>query len=162
MFLRSYSTKRLTATSFVYEYLLTNNHVDIIKEYSLEPFELNVQAAERTMIDKLYALGDYYLNGAINGHSRHVYDLYKLNEIVKIDDKMKQLKEQVRIERKNDKQCLSANDDVNFKELLREIIQKEAYKSDYENITSALLFERVPYSVAIKSLESIINSTLFE
>lgn len=162
VFLRSYPSKRLTATSFIYDYLAKNNHNDIIAEYELEPSELNVQAAERTMIDKLYALGDYYLNGTINGHSRHIYDICKLLEIVRIDDELKQLKEQVCIERRNDKQCPSANDDVNFKALLGEIIEKEAYRSDYEAITSALLFEKLSYYEAVTALEKILNSKLFD
>lgn len=162
VFLRSYPCERLTATSFVYDFLAKNNHSDIITEYELEPFELNVQSAERTMIDKLYALGDYYLTGTINGHSRHIYDICRLLEIVEIDDKLKQLKEQVRIERKSDKQCPSANDDVNFKALLGEIIKKEAYRPDYENITFALLFEKLSYDDAVTALEKILNSKLFD
>ena len=162
VFLRSYPSKRLTATSFIYDFLFKNNHGDIISEYKLEPFELNVQAAERTMIDKLYALGDYYLNGTINGHSRHIYDICKLLEIVKIDDELKHLREMVCIERKNDKQCPSANDDVNFKMLLQDIIEKKAYKSDYDNITSALLFEKLNYDTAVMALEKILKSDLFD
>lgn len=162
VFFRSYPIKRLTATSFIYEFLLKNNYSKIISEYNLEPFELNVQSAERTMIDKLYALGDYYLSGTINGHSRHIYDIYKLLEIVKVDDELKQLKELVRIERMKDKQCPSANDDVDFKVLLNEIIEKDAYKSDYENITSALLFDKVSYNEAVKSLEKILDIALFD
>lgn len=162
VFLRSYPCKRLTATSFIFDFLMKNNHSDIINEYELKPFELNVQTAERTMLDKMYALGDYYLKETINGHSRHIYDLCKLLEIVVIDDKLKQLNEKVRMERKNDKQCPSANDEINFKSLLNEIIEKEAYKSDYENITSALLFEKLTYEEAIKSLEKILQSELFK
>ncbi|MBP1565057.1 MAG: nucleotidyl transferase AbiEii/AbiGii toxin family protein [Oscillospiraceae bacterium] len=162
VFFRSYPIKRLTATSFIYDFLLKNNYSKIISEYNLEPFELNVQSAERTMIDKLYALGDYYLSGTINGHSRHIYDIYKLLEIVKVDDELKQLKELVRIERMKDKQCPSANDDVDFKVLLNEIIEKDAYKSDYENITSALLFDKVSYNEAVKSLEKILDIALFD
>ncbi|MBE6843568.1 MAG: nucleotidyl transferase AbiEii/AbiGii toxin family protein [Ruminococcus sp.] len=162
VFFRSYPIKRLTATSFIYDFLLKNNYSKIISEYDLEPFELNVQSAERTMIDKLYALGDYYLSGTINGHSRHIYDIYKLLEIVKVDDELKQLKELVRIERMKDKQCPSANDDVDFKVLLNEIIEKDAYKSDYENITSALLFDKVSYNEAVKSLEKILDIALFD
>ena len=57
--------------------------------------------AERTLIDKLYALGDYYLSGAISEHSRHIYDVYKLLEIVPLDDKLKALAKEVYIERMN-------------------------------------------------------------
>lgn len=162
VFLRSYPCKRMFASSYIYDFLSKNNHKSIICEYGLESFELNVQAAERTMIDKLYALGDYYLSDTIKGHSRHIYDICKLLTIVKIDSELKALKEQVRAERMNDKQCLSAKEDVNFKKLLTKIIENDVYKSDYENITSKLLFENVSYSTAVKSLEEILQSELFD
>lgn len=162
VFLRSYPCEKMFASSYIYDFLLKNNYNDIIYEYGLEPFELNVQAAERTMIDKLYALGDYYLNGTIKGHSRHIYDICKLLTIVEIDNELKKLKEQVCAERMNDKQCLSAKEDVNFKKLLTEIIENDVYKSDYENITSKLLFEKLSYSTAVRSLEEILKSELFD
>lgn len=162
VFLRSYPCKKLFASSYIYDFLLKNNRNDIIDEYGLELFELNVQTAERTMIDKLYALGDYYLNDTIKGHSRHIYDICKLLKIVKIDNELKKLREQVRIERMNDKQCPSAKEDVDFKKLLADIVAKDVYKSDYENITSGLLFEKLPYDTAVKSLEEILQSELFD
>lgn len=91
VFFRPYPTVRLAATSFIYDYLHKNGHDDIITEYSLAPFELNVQSAERTLIDKLYALGDYYLDESINRHSRHIYDIYKLLNVVKLDDSLRKL-----------------------------------------------------------------------
>ncbi len=82
--------------------------------------------------------------------------------MVKIDDELKHLREIVCIERKNDKQCPSANDDVNFKLLLQDIIEKKAYKSDYDNITSALLFEKLNYDTTVMALEKILKSDLFD
>ena len=38
----------------------------IIEQYSLQPFALNVQAAERTLIDIVFALADYYLGDAVH------------------------------------------------------------------------------------------------
>ena len=43
------------------------------------------------MIDKMYALADYYLLNTTNEHSRHIYDIYKLSEIVTVDDTLKEL-----------------------------------------------------------------------
>lgn len=155
VFFRSYPTERLNASSLIYDYL-KNEHSDIVLEYSLEPFELNVQSAERTLIDKLYALGDYYLDNTINGHSRHIYDIYKLLTVVKLDEGLHQLETEVREERKQHKTCLSAQDNINMKALLSEIVGKGAYRADYENITSALLFEKLTYEEAVSALKSII------
>ena len=161
VFMRSYPSKRLTATSYVYDFLYKNGHEDIISEYSLAPFELNVQAAERTLLDKLYALGDYYLSGTINGHSRHIYDIHKLLGIVELNDELKQLNIAVRKERRGDKFCASAKENVDFRALLNEIIEKEIFRADYENITAALLFDDVSYDTAVQALKRILEFDLF-
>ena len=127
----------------------------------MEPFELNVQAASRTLIDKLYALGDYYLSDAVQEHSRHIYDIFKLSDIVSLDANLKQLVSEVFDERKLHEQCLSAKEGVDMNALLQEIIDKDIYKKDYEVITAKMLFEAVPYATAIKSLQKIVDYKLF-
>ena len=63
-------------------------------------------------------------------------------------------------ERKTHKTCLSAQEGVNLKELLAEIVQKEIYRRDYEEITASLLFDDTDYQTAIRSLSRIIDSGL--
>jgi len=46
--------------------------------------------------------------------------------------------------------------------LLSDIIEKEVYRSDYEEITESLLFESVSYDTAIKALKQILKSNLFK
>ena len=121
---RAYPTVRKQASSLIYDYLSANGFDDFIKEYALEPFELNVQAAERTMIDKLYALADYYLAGMTTEHSRHIYDIYKLLTVVSIDEKLKALAVSVADERRPHSRSLSVQEGVNVKDVLREIIDK--------------------------------------
>lgn len=162
VFIRSYPSKVMTATSFLYDYLYDNGYHDIITQYDLGPFELNVQMAERTFIDKVYALCDYYLNNDVVEHSRHIYDIYKLLGIVEINNELKQLALEVREDRKKHKTCLSAQDGVDINSLLQEIKDKDVYKSDYESITSSLLFEKTDYQTAVKSLQIIIESKLFQ
>ena len=58
---RAYPTKKMNADSLIYQYLHENGYENFVEQYGLQPFELNVQTAERTLIDKLYALADYYL-----------------------------------------------------------------------------------------------------
>lgn len=161
VYIKAYPCKRMTASSIIYDYLNKNGYDDLIKEYNLEPFELNVQSAERTFIDKLYALGDYYLSDAIDEHSRHIYDLYKLSEIVILNDELKQLVKEVYAERKAHEQCRSAKDDIDMNVLLQEIIDKDIYKKDYEEITAKMLFEDVSYKTAKKALQKIVNFKLF-
>ena len=161
VYIKAYPCERLQATSIIYDYLKQNGYDDLITKYGLEPFELNVQTASRTLIDKLYALGDYYLSDTVQEHSRHIYDLYKLSDIVTLDDDLKQLVSEVFEERKPHEQCHSAKDGIDMNTLLQEIIDKDIYKKDYEDITSKMLFEDVPYSTAIKTLQKIVDYKLF-
>ena len=161
VYIKAYPCERMQATSIIYDYLKQNGYDDLIAQYGLEPFELNVQAASRTLIDKLYALGDYYLSDAVQEHSRHIYDLYKLSDIVTLDDDLKQLVSEVFEERKPHEQCHSAKEGIDMNTLLQEIFDKDIYKKDYEDITSKMLFEDVPYSTAIKTLQKIVDYKLF-
>ena len=161
VYIKAYPCERLQATSIIYDYLKQNGYEDLIQKYGLEPFELNVQTASRTLIDKLYALGDYYLSDAVQEHSRHIYDIYKLSNIVTLDANMKQLVSEVFDERKPHEQCHSAKDGIAMNALLQEIIDKDIYKKDYEDITAKMLFEDVPYATAIKTLQKIVDYRLF-
>lgn len=161
VYIRAYPTLTMQASSMIYDYFNQNGFADLITEYELEPFELKVQTAERTFVDKVYAVGDYYLDGKIREHSRHLYDLYKLLEIIKLDDSLKELIESVREDRKPHKTCLSVQDGVDMYKLLDEIISKDAYKDDYTTITETLLFEPLPYSDALSALIRIRDSKLF-
>ena len=55
----------------------------------------------------------------------------------------------------------AAQEGVDMNDLLRQIIDSDAYRSDYDQITSALLFEDVSYSTAITALQHIIDSHVF-
>lgn len=159
---RAYPTKVMSADSLIYQYLHENGYDDFIEQYDLEPFALNVQTAERTLLDKLYALADYYLLNTTTEHSRHIYDIYKLSEIVTVDDTLKDLALSVADERRTHKMCLSVQNGVNVTEILLEIIDKKIYKDDYDTITIPLLFETVSYDTAITALESILQNGIFE
>lgn len=159
--IKAYPCKKMQATSIVYDYLENNGFHDLIERYSLEPFEVNVQMAERTFIDKLYALGDYYLSDMVAEHSRHIYDIYKLSEIVSLDDSLRKLAREVYVEREPHAQCRSAKPSIDMNRLLQEIINKEVYKADYKNITMKMLFEDIPYEVAIGKLKKVLEYKLF-
>lgn len=161
VFFRAYPTEIKEADSFVYNYLLENKYSDIIELYDLAPFTLNVQTTDRTFVDKLFALGDYYLADTIQGHSRHIYDLYKLLPTIEFNDELKSLIKAVREERKEHKTCLSAQDDIDMNLLIKEMITNDAYRSDYENITASLLFRPVDYNTAIKVLNTVLQQNLF-
>ncbi len=159
---KSYPTKLMEATSLIYDYLSQNGFGDFIGQYELQPVMLKVQAAERTLIDKLYALADYYLAGTLTEHSRHIYDIYKLLSVVTVDDNLRELAISVADERKPDSHCLSVKAGVNVQDVLTEIIRTEAYRNDYEEITTKLLYERVSYDTAIAGVQEVVDSGLFK
>lgn len=101
------------------------------------------------------------MNNMVLNHSRHIYDIYKLLEIVPLDDKLKALAKEVYKEREPHEQCRSAKPSVEMNNLLLEIIDVEAYKKDYENITMKMLFEEVTYDTAVEKLKKIAEYGLF-
>ena len=161
VFLRSYPNVKKSVSSYVYEYLKSIDRVDIIEMFELNLFEIQVQSVERTFIDKLFAICDYYIDGKTAEHSRHLYDLYKMSGVVAINSNLIDLFKAVREERKNHKICFSAQDGVNIKKCLQEIIDKDIYKNDYEAITAPLIFDKVSYAAVKDNLQKIVNSILF-
>lgn len=71
----SFPTIVLDVDSYVYQYLSRDN-MDIADEYGLRPFPMTLQTVERTLADKVFAVCDYYMQGRIKRHSRHLYDIY--------------------------------------------------------------------------------------
>lgn len=161
VYIKAYPCKRMPASSLIHDYLKRNGYTDLIGQYGLQPFELNVQTAERTLVDKVFALGDYYLCDTVHEHSRHVYDIYKLLDVVTLDASMKKLIQDVREERKPHVNCHSAKDGIDMNALLQEIVDKAVYKQDYEDITAKILFEEVSYETAVTALKEIIESRIF-
>ncbi|WP_294754724.1 nucleotidyl transferase AbiEii/AbiGii toxin family protein [uncultured Ruminococcus sp.] len=159
---RAYPTKLMQADSLIYQYLHENGYDIYAEQYDLKPFELNVQTAERTLLDKLYALADYYLLNTTTEHSRHIYDIFKLSEIIKVDDTLKGLAKSVADERRSHKMCLSVQSETNVTEVLHEVINKKIYKADYEAITIPLLFESISYDTAISALKAILQNGIFD
>ncbi|CAN1544510.1 COG2253 Uncharacterized conserved protein [Flavobacteriaceae bacterium] len=77
---------KATVSSFVAEMMKANNQEALIKEYKLNPFEVQVLSLERTLCEKIMSLMRFsFTNDPItdlNNKIRHVYDIDKL-----LDDK---------------------------------------------------------------------------
>jgi predicted nucleotidyltransferase component of viral defense system len=73
-----------TVSSFVAEMMKANNQESLIKEYMLNPFEVQVLSLERTLCEKIMSLMRFsFTNDPItdlNNKIRHVYDIDKLLE----------------------------------------------------------------------------------
>ena len=130
--------------------------------YGLLPFEMKVQGINRTMIDKVFAICDYYMKGDVRRYSRHIYDIYKLLPLVPLDEDFRNLVKEVRkIRAQNTNLCPSAQPGVDVPEIMKKIIDNAVYRSDYENVTSRILEEQISYEVSIEALRAIAYSDMF-
>ncbi len=81
-FANPYPFEKGTLTSFIYDFLVANNADDLIQEYDLSPFEVNVLDKRRTITEKMVSLvraslGDNHENN-LRAKIRHFYDLHFL------------------------------------------------------------------------------------
>ena len=141
--------------SYVFQYLKSINADNLIEKYNLQPFKMYVQAVERTFIDKIFALCDYYMEGKSTRLSRHLYDIYKLNPLIVFDESFRTLFKEVRAHRAEMEVCPSAQPGVDIRKLIKDICDSEYYKADYESITSYFTSDPVDYNDAKNCLISI-------
>lgn len=159
-----------TTVSFPTVVLPVNNYIgkmmeseapEFVDVYGLAPFEMKVQGLDRTLADKVFAICDYYLQGKVKNHSRHIYDIYKLLPLVPQDKAFCELVREVRAVRKLSMVCPSAQDGMDVQDLLRKIIKEAVYKADYQILTERILEEKLSYETAIQAIDSIANSDIF-
>lgn len=157
LFMEPFPFETKQADTYIYRFLKQIERNDIIEEYNLLPFDINTQSLARTFIDKLFAVGDYYLSGKTEGHSRHLYDLYKITPFIIFDEKFFSLYETVRAIRQKDSDCPSAKNQEGLKPLLEDICVSDFFKTDYNSITKSLLFEDISYLSVKENLKQIVE-----
>lgn len=157
----SFPTVLLPAHSYIGD-MMEQEAPDAIEEYNLNPFEMKVQGIDRTLADKVFAVCDYYLQGKVAKHSRHLYDIYKLLPLVPQNENFRELVKEVRAVRAQSVVCPSALPEADVPELLEKIIKERAYKQDYDSLTTQLLEENVPYDTVIAALKKVAENSLFE
>lgn len=155
------TTKRMV-DNYIYRFLNKINRLDLAETYDLMPFEITTQTIERTLADKVFALCDYYMEGEVERHSRHLYDIHKIVESIDILEELPKLIPDVREVRSQLSICPSAKPEVCVKDILDEIIESQAYKKDYEDITMGLLFVPETYDAVIQSLKKLADSGLWD
>lgn len=159
---KSYPHEVKPVSSLIGEWIAGVSNEDNIKMFGLEPFNVCVQKLERTFVDKVFAICDYYERNEIERNSRHIYDLYKISQIIDLEDNsLIELIKEVREDRKNNSYCVSSVDGYNINRSLALIVENDVFKSDYLNITTKLLIENVEYDEAITVLSKIVSLGLF-
>ena len=163
VFIKTFPNETKNVSSMVYDFLVSTNANNTIEEYGLKPFQMTVQALERTFADKVFAIADYFMRKEnAERLSRHVYDLYKIKSQISFNEDFVKLVKEVREVRKPWKLCVSAQDGVDIQSVLKKIVSEDYYKQDYEQITQNMLFEDVPYSKAITVISDIIKAGIFK
>lgn len=155
------TTKRMV-DNYIYRFLNKIDRLDLAETYDLMPFEITTQTIERTLVDKVFALCDYYMQEKTERHSRHLYDIHKIVEKICVSDDVKKLIPEVRAIRSEMNVCPSAKEGVCVPDILSEIIESQVYKKDYEDITMGLLFVPENYENVIESLKKIVDSGMLE
>lgn len=156
-----FPTVNRMADNYIYRFLKMTEQEGLAEEFDLAPFEITTQAIERTLIDKVFAICDYYLSDKVDRHSRHLYDIYKIMEYTKPDASLSGLVQEVRSLREPLLVCPSAKIGVCINDILAEIVDKEIYRNDYETVTSRFLFIYLPYETAIDGIKEIISGGYF-
>lgn len=156
-----FPTVKRMADNYIYRFLKMTEQEGLAEEFDLAPFEITTQAIERTLIDKVFAICDYYLSDKVDRHSRHLYDIYKIMEYTKPDASLSGLVQEVRSLREPLLVCPSAKIGVCINDILAEIVDKEIYQQDYETITGKLLFTYVPYETVVSGIKEIIRRGYF-
>lgn len=143
--IKSFPYETRTATNIIYETLKGKGYDDFLQNYGLVPFPIRTQTIERTFIDKIFALCDYYLGDFQDRTSRHLYDLYKLYPNVTFGEDFDCLVKETREARLNSPFAISANKSINIYNILSEIVSSDFYEKDYNTITKKLLDENISY-----------------
>lgn len=84
-FMEPYPYEKKTVAAFVGDYLIKTGYLNEMKDFGLAPFNLNVLAIKRTVIEKLAALirMSYEPDSKeLLTKTRHLYDLYKTYDLV--------------------------------------------------------------------------------
>lgn len=157
---KAYPDTIKSACSMIGEYLISIGQEKILPSYGLDKYEIKVQSIERTFVDKVFALCDYYLQGEVLRQSRHIYDISRLMTVVDWEN-LNELIESVREERQSNKTCLSAQDGVSVSKILIDIIEAGYYKKDYDEVTSVLLSDGIKYDEAITDIARIAELKIF-
>ena len=151
----AFPTEIIQIENYIGNFFKKRNRNDLIEQFMLDEFEMKLQSIDRTYIDKIFALCDYYMQGKSKRYSRHLYDIYKLSEKISFGQSFVTLYQEIREHRKKMKICPSAKDNVNISSLINEFCENNFYKEDYQTITNYFSDDYVSYEDAIDQMKKI-------
>lgn len=158
----AFPTQVVEIRNYIGDYLEDRGRAELAEQFSLDRFSMNLQSLERTYIDKVFALCDYYLQGKSKRCSRHLYDIYKLTPLIEFDDRFVTLIGEVREHRSMMQVCPSAMDTVDVPAVILEFCDNSFYREDYQAITDYFTADSVPYDTVIGQMRMLASGHLFE
>lgn len=158
----SFPTQVVEIGNYIGDYLNEIGKPEIAEQFHLSKFPMKLQALERTYIDKVFALCDYYLQGKSKRYSRHLYDIYKLTPMIEFDDEFRKLIPEVREHRSHIAVCISARDAVDVAAVVKEFCDNSFYREDYQAITSYFAADYVSYEEVVANIRKLAQSGLFD
>ena len=88
--------------------------------------------------------------------------IHKIVEEIGITDKLSNLIPQVRAVRSELSICPSAKEGVCIADILRNIMDEQVYKKDYDDITLGLLFVPETYDTVVQSIVKMVDSGIWD
>ena len=165
----AFPTEVVSISSYIGDYFIKRDRPDLADKFMLDVFDMKLQSIERTYIDKIFALCDYYLQRKSKRYSRHLYDIYKLTDRIDVESAISNLFDEIRAHRRRMKNCPSAEFEVNIPALIKKFCDEDFYKNDYQEITNYFSDDYVAYEdtiVQMRNLAELIdifpNSTIVE
>ncbi len=157
-----YPIETLEVTNYITRYLTRNNYIDLITKYKLEPFKMIVQSINRTFVDKVFAICDYHMQQNYLRHSRHIYDIHKIWDSKYYNEKLVLdiIEDVIKDRQKYGTQNLSCIPNSKPNDILKEIVNNNVYKKDYNEITLSFLHDNILYEDAIKTIKKLLNSNI--
>lgn len=144
----AFPTEERELSNYILDVLGTDEQ-ELIMTCDLTPFSMRVQSLNRTLIDKIFAVCDYYMQGKNHRNARHLYDIYKLSEQIEIDDRFLELVSEVRHHRigLGPQIAPAAPLEVDILSLAEALCDQDFYKDDYEETTVKLISDSLSYDV---------------
>lgn len=151
----AFPTDIVTIDNYIGNYFKERDREDLATQFSLEDFPMKLQSLERTYIDKIFALCDYYIQGRSKRCSRHLYDIYKLTSLIEFGDNFTKLYVEVMEHRAKMSRCPSAQPGMNVSNLINEFCDNGFYEDDYHTITDYFAKDMVEYEEAVRQMRNI-------
>lgn len=154
-----YPTELREVNNYITKYLNNLGAYALLEKYDLQPFVMYVQTIERTFIDKLFAICDYYIDKLDSRNSRHLYDIHMIWSSGMIDNGivLNIIDDVISDRQLNGVKNFSCMPGENPKQIIEEIIENDFYLKDYNSITALLIHKQVNYKECLESLKEILK-----